>query len=453
MALKPTALTYPRITAACRKSLWLLLFGLLLPLVALQAQSKKELETRRKKLLRDIEQTDKLLRKTSKTREATYNRFVALQQQVSQRSSLVQTVQIEIAAAEESMTRANNVINALNQDVAAMEQEYGRMVRNAFRRKSLHNPLLYIFSAANLNQVFRRWLFLRKYDAFRRQQAEAIRFTRDMLSNRMQTLEQTRIEKENLLGTLTGQKSTLDVELKDKNVLLADLQKDESRLKAQLQQQQAAHEALNKAIEDIIAAEVLKRNAESRKPEARKPAAKPEKEKTSKPKVNAKPEKPAAAAPPVEKTESAASVETDAPSDNTSAAFRNQRGKLPKPVANGFVARGYGKQKHPTIRNLEVTNNGIDIRTEEGEPVHAVHEGVVAGVQYIPGHEYTVILQHGNYYTVYSNIGDTNLKKGQTVHAHDVLGKVSTNPITGAAELHFELWNQKTRMNPAGWLE
>lgn len=452
MALKPTDLTYPRITAACRKILWLLLFGLLLPLVALHAQSKKELETRRKKLLRDIEQTDKLLRKTSKTRQATYNRFVALQQQVNQRSSLVQTVQIEIEAAEESMQRAYNVISALNQDVVGMENEYGRMMRNAFRRKSLHNPLLYIFSAANLNQAFRRWLFLRKYDAFRRQQAEAIRFTRDMLSNRMQTLEQTRMEKENLLRTLTGQQSTLDVELKDKNVLLADLQKDESRLKAQLQQQQAAHDALNKAIEDVIAAEVLKRNTEPRKPEPKKPAAKPEKEKKP---AKAKADKPVAAAAPAEKTEATASAETDdAPaSDNTSAAFRNQRGKLPMPVANGFVVRGYGKQKHPTIRNLEVTNNGIDIRTEEGEPVRAVHEGIVAGVQYIPGHEYTVIVQHGNYYTVYSNLGDPRFKKGQTVRASDVLGNVNTNPITGAAELHFELWNQKTRMNPAGWLD
>ena len=129
------------------------------------------------------------------------------------------------------------------------------------------------------------------------------------------------------------------------------------------------------------------------------------------------------------------------------------QGKLPWPVEDGFISKTFGRQKHPTLRNLEITNNGIDIRTDENEQVHAIYEGVVAGVQYIPGHENTVIIQHGDYYTVYSNLSSTSLKKGDTVKGRQAIGTVSTNAITGTTELHFELWRQKERLNPGAWIK
>ena len=122
-------------------------------------------------------------------------------------------------------------------------------------------------------------------------------------------------------------------------------------------------------------------------------------------------------------------------------------------MENGFIARPFGRQKHPTLKNIEITNNGIDIKSTDDAPVKAVFDGKVAGVQYIPGHDYTVILQHGNYYTVYSNLSQTNLSKGQEVPAGALIGRVSTNPISGAAELHFELWREKERLNPASWIK
>lgn len=416
---------------------------LLVPAIVF-AQSKKELEDKRKKIIRDITATQKMLEKTKANKEATYDRYLALQNQINSRESLIETIQEELAATEDGIVRNQAVIESLQHDIMQMRQEYGRTVRHAFRQKTISNPLLYILSADNLNQAFRRWLFLRKYDERRSEQTKAIAATQEMLKKRTGQLESTRVEKAELLESLQGQKASLSGELVEKNEMLKFLSKDENRLKTDLDKKQAAHEALNNAIEKIISEEVRKRVEESRaKPEATPPppatAEKPEKKPDKKPIVNTP--KPAPAPAP----------ESNA-GDVATTSFAKNRGKLPWPVENGFVARAFGRQKHPTLKNIEITNNGVDIRTEEQAAVKAVFEGIVAGTQYIPGHDYTVIIQHGDYYTVYSNLEETNLTKGEIVRSKQVIGTVSTNSITGSSELHFELWHQKERLNPSLWI-
>jgi septal ring factor EnvC (AmiA/AmiB activator) len=419
---------------------------LLLPILAF-SQTKKELEDKRKKILRDIQSTERMIKKTAKTKEAAYDRFLALQSQIESREALIKNLQDEIVDAETGIVRNQEVIASLSNDVTKMREEYGRTVRNAFRRNTLSNPILYILSAESLNQAFRRWLFLRKYDERRREQAEAIRFTQEMLSKKTANLEETRIEKENLLVSMQGQKATLTGELTEKDVMLKDLSKDEARLKTDLEKKQIAHEALNNAIEGVIEKEVRKRVEEARS--RPKPVA-PAPETSSKdPVVNTapSPSKPEKAKPAV------AEAKPRADEDNQSFNFRKNKGRHPWPVENGFVSRGFGKQKHPTLKNIEITNNGVDIRTEEGAAVRCVADGRVAGIQFVPGHDYTVIVQHGDYYTVYTNLASTSLTKGDEVKTRQNIGQVSTNNITGTSELHFEVWQQKERMNPALWIK
>lgn len=412
----------------------LFIFVGLLPFASF-SQSKKELEDKRKKLLRDIEVTGGLLKKTTKTKEATYDRYVALQSQIERREKLIRNIEDEISDSEKGIERNAAVIASLQDDIVKMKTEYGRAVRGAYRRKTLSNPLLYILSADNLNQAFRRWLFLRKYDDFRSKQAEAIANTRQMLSKKVASLEDTRREKETLLMSLRGQKTILTTEMADKNNLLQTLAQDENRLKADLKKKQVAHEALNQAIERVIQEEITRRTAEARRTRPAQP---------DRPKSNTGPSAANNSASP--------SSAPEIVEDNTSIAFQQKRGQLPWPVEDGFIARAYGRQKHPTLKNIEITNNGVDIRTNEAAAVRAVYEGRVAGVQFIPGHDNTVIVQHGNYYTVYSNLAETNVNKGDQVRARQVIGRVSTNVVTGTSELHFELWHQKERMNPEGWI-
>ena len=429
------------------KALFLLLslFCLLAP-VATWGQSKKDLEEKRKKILRDIETTQRMIKKTAQTKEATYDRYIALQSQIQSREALIQTLEAEILETEEGISRNQQVINALSVDVNRMREEYGKTVRSAFRRKTLSSPLLYILSAERLNQAFRRWLLLRKYDERRKEQAEAILFTQEMLARKNSGLQETRVEKAALLESVQGQKITLSQELTEKDVILKDLNKDETRLKSDLEKKRAAHEALNSAIEAIIQEEVRKRIEEARsKPKPVAEAAPKESAKAPEKKPESKATKPSEPAKTTEITTVAA--------DNLTLSFQKNKGRLPWPVESGFVSRGYGKQKHPTLKNIEITNNGVDIRTEEGASVRSVADGKVAGVQFVPGHDYTVILQHGDYYTVYTNLSSTPLAKGQEVKSKQTIGQVSTNNITGTSELHFEVWQQKERMNPSLWIK
>lgn len=423
----------------------------------LYAQNKKDLEQKRQKILKDIEATDRMLQKTTKTKEATYDRFLTLRAQIKSRETLIQTLTDEIVAAETEIEQNRRVIASLQSDLAKMREDYGRMLRSAYRRKTTSTPLLFILSAEGLNQAFRRWLFLRKYERYRQKQGEVLRGTQDFLTQKIASLQETRKEKSRLLESLTGQKATLDDEMTQQNTLIKTLSQDEKRLKSDLVKKQAAYEVLNQSIERVIQEEVEKRAEAARKAAAEKAAAEKAAQSAKKtenapitvvkPKDEAPKTQPSNTQPIQEETKTA-EVE-----DMQTTAFRRKRGSLPWPVRDGFVVRGFGRQKHPTLKGVEITNNGIDIRTEEAAEVSAVFGGKVAGLQFIPGHNYTVIVQHGDYYTVYSNLSEAWIKKGETVAANQPLGKVSSNPITGATELHFELWREKERLNPTGWIK
>ncbi len=410
----------------------LLLASLPLLSFSAHAQTQSALEEKRKKLTKEIEITSSLLKKTKKNKTAAYDQYVTLQNQIERRESLVQTIENEVVASEENILRNLTIIQSLEQDLEKMKQEYGKLIRNSFRRQYYANPLLFILSSDNLNQAFRRWLFLRKYNRFRNGQVVAIAATQEMLSKKINSIETEKQEKETLLLEMVGQKSKLQKELEEKNGLLKALINDEGKLRQELKQKQAERAQLDRMIESVISAEIAKKiakeNVQKDVRENNRKRAAPEESNT-----NSK---------NLEKVEDLASNQ-----------FKKLRGKLPWPVEGGVIARSFGRQKHPTLKNIEITNNGIDIRSTEEAPVKSIFEGAVAGVQYIPGHDYTVILQHGNYYSVYSNLSETSVNKGDKVNAGAVLGKLSTNPISGAAELHFELWQEKERLNPANWIK
>lgn len=419
--------------------------GILLGPAAGFGQTKKDLEEKRKQLVRDIQVTDKLLQKTTQTKEANYDRYVALQDQIESRQKLVGTIADEIIDADNGILGSNSQIDALNADLLRMQIEYGQLVRHAFRRKMLTNPLLFLLSAESLNQAFRRWLFLRKYDQYRRKQAAVIADTRLALRQRIAALAETRAKKAELQTSIQAQQEILTHEMKAKDLMVQTLTKDEKRLKTELDKKEAAREKLNQAIERVIAEEVRKSVEEARKARAR-PVAPP-------PTAAEKPA-PSTSPPVASKPESSApAVSAVVSTENFTREFQQKRGQLPWPVEGGFIARGFGRQKHPTLKNIEITNNGVDIRTDASALVYTVYAGRVAGVQFIPGHDYTVILQHGSYYTVYSNLSETSLHKDELVRGHQPIGRVSNNAITGASELHFELWNQKERLDPSAWIK
>ncbi len=405
------------------KRLTLLLFALLLiglNAPALHAQTSAErqkLESKRKKLQKEIKYTNSLLAKTRKSKKITARRYQAILRQVKARQDLIATLQEEIDWIDSDMQRDSLVAEALQNDLNQLEEEYGRILRAAFRQKLNENAWLFVLSATSINEMLQRWLLLQQYRRFRKRQAALIADTRKMLQSRIQKLEERKAEKTKLLNEEQTQSEQLARELSEKDRLLRNLRRDEARLKKELQKKKADQKRLNNAIADIINKEEAKRKKEER------PA-------TTSPATNTNPA-------------------MDAPSRS----FFSLRRRLPWPVKKGVVIEEFGTHPHPTAPGLTITNNGIDIRTDQGAKALAVHQGVVVGVHFIPGSHYFVIIQHGIFYTVYSNLESLLVKKGNKVSTGQAIGTVYTNTQTNETDLHFEIWRNKKHLNPSVWLK
>ena len=395
-------------------------------------QSKKALESKRKRLINDINLTTRLIKKASKNKAAALDRYITLKRQIQNRLELVETLQLELDYVSDNLERTNDVVASLEEDIKRLEEEYAVMARQAYRHKVYQNDLLFLFSSDSFNQAFRRWKYLRQYDATRKKTADLLISTKSTLNNKLLQLDQNKIEKENLLVTAEKQLEILSIELDEKDQLLAQLRKDENRLQRELAQQQKTHDKLNNAIEAIIQKEVAANRKRERSRNALADANTKPNKGTSITKTNHSPSLPA--------------------NSKLTQDFAGNKGRLPWPVRNGMVSKFFGKQKHPTLKKIEITNNGIDILTEKKADVRAVFRGEIVGKQFIPGYSNMVIIKHGNYYTVYSNLGEVMVNLGEFVRTKQQIGVANVDQKTGKSEVHFEVWKDKIRLNPISWV-
>lgn len=414
------ALRYPKdIRVWIRPSSRILpvLLCVLLALPALHSQNRRELEDKRKSLLREIDKTSTQLDKTKATKAANLNRYLALQSQIKKRRQVIHTLQDEIEHAEAGILRAQEVTAALSEDIERLRKDYAALLRRAHRMRQNQSGLLFLFSASGLNDAFQRWQYLRQYERHRRRQAALIEETRLALHARATQLQQRIEEKQRLLGTQQEQRELLDREMEDKDRTIQVLKKDESKLAAQLEKQQKSHQKLNDAIEFVIREEVSKKKQAARNPETLK-------------------------------NFNTNTTTAEEEREDVVSPFSKKKGELPWPVSGGSVIRKFGQQPHPTLKNVQVTNNGIDIRAGSKAAVSVVFEGKVVGVQFIPGYKNTVVVQHERYYTVYSNLQEVSVSKGDELRAGQTIGSLSGE----TPELHFEVWREKQRLNPISWI-
>lgn len=382
------------------------------------AQSRKELEDKRLKLIQEINQTNQKLQETQKNKAATLDRYIALRSQVKKRQQLVATMQEEIADADTAIIRSESVMEALNDDIRRLRNEYAQMLRTAWRIRLQQSHLAFILSAKSLNQALQRRQYVRQYERYRRRQAKLIEETQLMLSNKISQLEKRKTEQQSLIVSVEEQAELLRGEMLNKDKALQSLKADENRLVKDLERREKERERFSSAIEQIIRNEMVQKRKDAR------------------------------TAPPPRKITSPAKANeerSDPPAPDNSG-FGARKGSLTWPVGGGRISRAFGPQPHPTLKGVTVPNNGVDISAPAGSAVSSVHTGKVVGVQFIPGYQNMVIVQHGAYYTVYSNLESLSVSKGDEVAAGQAIGKL------GSDDLHFEVWREKQRLNPAGWL-
>lgn len=381
-------------------------------------QSRSDLESRRQQLLQEIKATESEIAETKRSREATLDRYLALKSQIQKRQALIRNLRQEIDFANASISRTEEVLQALERDIERLKEEYAHTIRMAYRHKLSNSMLLFLFSADSFNEAFQRWQYIRQYDRFRKKQARNIIETQEMLERKSQQLASRKQEKENLLVSQEQQANKLSSELKDKNSVLKQLKTSESRLLTELNEQQEAHEALNQQIEDIIIAEMSRKRREAR--------------------TNASPSGGG----------SSVARERVAAERRLSAEFSGNKGQLPWPVRSGRISKPFGKVIQLEDTGLKLPNNGIEIATQNGAQVYPVFQGEVTHITFVPVYRNAILVNHGDFFTLYYRVEEVLVKEGDSVGPDQAIGRLAGDGQT----LHFEIWEGTRKLNPAHWI-
>ena len=401
-----------------------------------KGKSKKQLQNEITTLQKEISNANQLLKKTTKDKELTLNEVSILEKKIKQREQLIKACNEQIAVLDEEINKGQNNIKSLNSDLSKLQKEYAKMIVFANKNRNHYDRLGFIFASEDFNQAFSRLRYIRQFSDARKVKMNQIASTEKQISSEVEASQQAREEQTALLREEKTQQDALKKEKEDLNAQVANLKKKEGNIQQEIKNKQQQAQKLQKAIDDIIAEEIRKANAEAerkRKEEAKK--------NTNKGKTNtttAKAKEKGMALTPAEKT--------------LSSSFVSNKGKLPWPVERGVISSSYGKHASVVSSKVTVTNNGIDIATTDGAKARAVFDGEVASVTKLTGANTVVILRHGEYFTVYSNLENVTVKRGDKVKTKQNLGTIHTNKTEGKTELHFELLKEQSRQNPANWL-
>lgn len=417
-------------------AIYIITASLSLQLVSLQGQSRKQLEAKRKKAQEEIEYNRRILKQTEAKKNAALHNLNVISEIIVQRQQVIGVLKDELGETEKEIEQRNRNLQELKK---AYEDEKLRMrktVIKAYKTRKNANEMAFVFASASFRQALRRLKYLKKLSEYRYFLIGRIESKRDSVQRGILVLQETKEIKSSLLNTSEKEKKDLEKDKSKKSVLLKTLSSEEKALKKKIRNNEAAIAKLNNAISQLIAREIAE--AKKKAKAAEKVAAKKDGSagKTSGSSGSGK-------------TSGSISLTPEAAALSNS--FVSSKGSLPWPVERGYISQGFGVHAHPDLSGISLINNGIDITTASGSSARAVFKGTVSAIINIPGQEKAVLINHGEYYTVYSRLSSVSVSKGQEVSAKQVLGTIWTDDDSKTI-LQFQVWKGQAKQNPAPWL-
>lgn len=379
-----------------------------------QSSNKESLQKERDRISQQLKTTERLLNQAKSQRSDAAQQVSLLNNKIDLREKLVRHHESTIGSLERSVRGTDLEMQTLEGHLTALKDEYAAMIQQAYRMKLSANPLLFVFAAEDFNQASMRFRLMQSYTEVRKAQVEQIQEAQDELAEVRLKLDQEREAVELALEEQKRERDALKVDQTERQEILTALQAEEQKLRQTQKAQEEERAALNNKIKSILEAEIAEERAA------------PSGEFSLTPEGKA-----------------------------VSASFEQNQRKLPWPVARGVVTQGFGQQAHPTLKGITIDNNGIDITTEAGNRVVSIFQGTVSSVFSLPGAGTSVIVTHGSYRTVYSNLTSSPVTKGQFVDAGAHLGNVG-GPDGENSVFHFEVWkvsgSTRTPVDPRKWL-
>lgn len=398
----------------------------LLTVVSASGQTVKQLENERKATLKKMEATNKMLNETQKSQKSSLNKLNLLSANIRERKSLINTINREVNKLDDEIKSLNTQQRELEERLEIVKADYARLVQESYINRNVYNKLMFVLSAESFNQSLRRLRYLQEYSSYRKEQAKEIERITGEMAEKNRTIEQHRLTRLSVLQQKEAEAKKLARDQQRENRMLADLKKKEKNLRSELAAQQKKAAQLDARIEKIIADEIRK-NEEKKKKERPKS----EQNKPAPTGVNA--------------------LERDEKLVNGN--FEANKGRLPWPTEGGVITGKFGVQPHPVLKTVTTNNKGIYIQTKAGSVARSVFDGVVTQCFAIPGNNNAVIVKHGVYRTVYANLTEIYVREGDKLKPKQRIGKIYTDDENdNKTELYFQLWKEKTLLNPQPWL-
>ncbi|MEO6406548.1 MAG: peptidoglycan DD-metalloendopeptidase family protein [Ferruginibacter sp.] len=429
-----------------------LLIGIIALSLSVSAQTREELEKQRQQLKKEIEETEKQLKSNKVQTKENLLQWKLINTKVNLQDRVMDNLNKDLRLLENNIYSIQRDIKRYDKLLDTLKQEYAKSMVYAYKNRSNYDFLNFIFSASNFNDAIKRISYLKSYRNYREMQGQNIFRTQELRKDRIQDLSGTKRMKSSTLQVQSKEMALLEVQQKEKDRILAELKKQGKTLNNQISLKQkqmrkvdnAIAAAIKRAQDDARRAAIARASEDERR---RKDAVK----ETSKPNnatgnpATANTRSIAKTSAPVKKMES---VLLNADNLALNNSFEKNRGSLPWPVDKGYILMHYGSNKLPSGSTLVVTS--VTISSEIGAPVKAVFDGTVSTVTNVEDMQ-VVIMQHGKYFTTYSNLSSVNVQRGQQIKTGQVIGRVAVN-FDGVGAIDFWMSNEKSNFDPERWL-
>ena len=411
------------------------------------AQTRAELEKQREKLNREIAELQNTVKEIAKEKSLTQQQVTALSKQINLREQKINTITSEVAVINKHINANTAAVNKLKAELEKMKRDYEKMVMFAFRNRNAYNKLMFIFASKDFNQGFRRVKYLQQFNDSRKLKAADIENTKKQIEQKIAQLQADRNKQVALMKEQENEKKTISQQRSVYSGQLSELIVTERGVKKDITQKQKEERRINAAIKEIIRREI---EAERRRAEAARRAAEAAAERnrkanestsTTKGKNNTKTS--------TSKMSESEVLRSTPEAVKLSNDFRSNRGSLPWPVSNAKIMQNFGGES--VGRNVNVEHISVKIQTSSGAAVKAVFAGEVSSVLTMYGQR-IIMIKHGEYYTVYNNMGSVSVSKGQKVSTGQTIGTADVDSDTGVPMVDFSVYQGSTPLNPMSWL-
>ncbi|MEX2593884.1 MAG: peptidoglycan DD-metalloendopeptidase family protein [Anditalea sp.] len=406
--------------------IYLILFGLMFLSnfpegLSQSKRTRAQLEKEKANVQKRLMEFDLILKQTSARKKNTLGELKAVNSQLEARIAYINTLDREVTLINREIDETEKKIGSLENDLKNLKEEYAKMIYTSSKLNRGVTIMTFIFSSSTFKQFYMRLRYLKQYSDARKKQVAQIEQVNADLEDQRRVLEEKREEKKMVINQEQKQKQQLDLLKDEQQGIVNTLTQKEEELKKEIAATKKQQEQLNKLIRMVIEEEIRLAEAEAKKKDSKITTAPGSK---------------------IPLTPEAAAL---------SSSFEGNKGKIPWPVARGFISRRYGTHPHPSLKGIMETNDGVDIQTNSDETVRSVFDGVVTKITTVPGMGGTIIIRHGEYYTMYSRLKTISVKSGQQVNSNTPIGTVYTDG-DGIAEVHFQTWKGLEVMDPSIWL-